>query len=69
MAHLVDGEVSGISKTYYKNGRLEAEMHFKDGKLDGLSKEYYEDGGCRGRYTSRTARRTAPPRCTMRADS
>lgn len=42
--NLTNGKVNGMSKTYYKSGKLEAEWNFKDGVLDGVSKMYYESG-------------------------
>ena len=33
-------EQNGLKKSYYPNGKLEAEQNFKNGKLDGLTKVY-----------------------------
>src|SRR5690606_1336582 len=34
----------GITKMFYKDGKLHAEIHFKDGKKHGLEKSYYKSG-------------------------
>ena len=45
----LEGEpITGVVKSYYENGNLEAEGNFKDGKLEGLGKEYYENGNLKG---------------------
>ncbi len=34
----------GVSKFYFENGKLQAEMAYKAGKLDGVSKTYRPSG-------------------------
>ena len=36
--------VTGVVKSYYENGNLEAESNWKDGKQNGIAKWYYENG-------------------------
>jgi antitoxin component YwqK of YwqJK toxin-antitoxin module len=38
------GKAQGLMRTYYKSGKLEAEVFFIDGKQDGTAKGYYESG-------------------------
>jgi antitoxin component YwqK of YwqJK toxin-antitoxin module len=38
------GKAQGLMRTYYKSGKLEAEVFFIDGKQDGTAKGYYENG-------------------------
>ena len=41
----LEGEpITGVVKSYYENGNLEAEGNFKDGKQEGLGKSYYDNG-------------------------
>ena len=35
---------NGLSKSYYKNGRLKREWNFKNGVRNGIQKNYYGDG-------------------------
>lgn len=37
-------KLDGVSKTWYKNGRLKAEAHYKDGKLEGSLRSYWDNG-------------------------
>jgi hypothetical protein len=37
---------NGVSKAYYKNGKLKLEITFKNGKYDGPAKKYYPTGTC-----------------------
>jgi antitoxin component YwqK of YwqJK toxin-antitoxin module len=45
--NLKNGKQEGISKKYYKNGKIQAELNFKNGKQEGISKEYRENGRIR----------------------
>ncbi|HXB10459.1 MAG TPA: hypothetical protein VNZ45_00620 [Bacteroidia bacterium] len=38
------GKATGLMRTYYKSGKLEADVFFIDGKQDGTAKGYYESG-------------------------
>lgn len=40
----VNGEKSGIQKSYYANGNLSEEIEFKNGYKDGVWNQYFEDG-------------------------
>jgi antitoxin component YwqK of YwqJK toxin-antitoxin module len=39
-----DGQLEGITKTYYESGQLEWEGNYKDGKREGIGREYYQSG-------------------------
>jgi len=39
-----ESEVSNISKAYWPNGILRAEINLKDGKSDGITKMYFDSG-------------------------
>lgn len=40
----MNGVKEGISKEYYKSGKLKAEGYVVDEKWEGICKEYYESG-------------------------
>ena len=40
----VNDKLEGISKKYYKNGKLSKETPYKDGKREGVQKSYYDSG-------------------------
>ncbi len=41
---VVEENLEGIVRTYYKNGQIEQEANYSDGKLEGLFRRYYHDG-------------------------
>ena len=48
---------TGISKSYYEDGKLKSEENYKDGQLDGISKRYYENGKLRFEYNYKDDKR------------
>ncbi len=40
----VDGKLNGVSRSYYKIGKLRKEIHYENGKEDGIMREYYKSG-------------------------
>ncbi len=41
---LVSGCSIEVTKQYYPNGKVKAELRYRNGKLDGISKGFYESG-------------------------
>ena len=43
-SNFMDGKLSGIQTSWYKNGKIYSTAEFKDGKFNGLMTYYYENG-------------------------
>ncbi len=39
-----EGKREGITKTYYRNGRVKKELLYKNGKKEGPARRFYKDG-------------------------
>ncbi len=48
---LKDGQYNGVSKLFYKNGKIKIESYYINDRRNGQSKEYDEDGNLSGVYT------------------
>jgi antitoxin component YwqK of YwqJK toxin-antitoxin module len=42
--HLVNGKREGLTRIYYRNGKIKLEVNFKNGVPDGIARRFYKDG-------------------------